>query len=108
MRIDSAPQTTDLGQVVLELSGLPITRPTPLIGHGDDLNGRVGDAVDHGVGKTPKKKFSRAVQIPRPAFGEVADFTHGMIEFRNESRSCHGLRSEYQRKAAPASAVASG
>ena len=70
-RIDSAPQTTDLDQVVLELSGFRVTRPTPLIGHGDDLNGRFGDAVDHGVGKTPKKKFSRAVQIPRPAFGEL-------------------------------------
>jgi len=72
--------------VALELSGF---RPAPLIGHRDDLNGRVGDAVDHGV-KTPKKKFSRAVQIPRPAFGG-ADFTHGMIEFRDESRSCQRI-----------------
>lgn len=85
MRIDPAVQTIDLDQGVLELSGFPVTGAAALMGHGDDLNGRVGDAVDHGVGKTPKKKFSRAVQMPRPALGAVSNLSDGMIELSDES-----------------------
>lgn len=85
MRIDPAVQTFDLAPVVLELPGSPVTRAAALMGHGDDLNGRVGDAVDHGVRKTPKKKFSRAMQVPRPTLGTVANLTDGLVELSDES-----------------------
>ena len=78
-------QTIDLNQGVLELSGFPITGATASVGHSDDLNGRVGDAVDHGVGKTPKKKFSRTVKMPRPELGAAANLSDGVVELGDES-----------------------
>ena len=64
------------------------------VGHGDDLNGHLRDAVDDGVGKSPKEKFSSAVQILRPSLGSVADFTHGAVEFGDESGSCRRIALE--------------
>lgn len=53
--------------------------------HGDDLNGRVGDTVDYGIRKPPKKKFSRTLQMPRPALGSVTDFTDRLVKLGDES-----------------------
>ena len=78
-----------MDSVVLDLPGSPITRAAALMSHGDDLNGYVGDSVDHGVRKTPKQKFSRTLQMPRPSLRAVANLMDGMVEFGDES-ICRG------------------
>ena len=57
MRVDRAVQTIEMDQSVLELSGFPVTGAAPLMGYGDDLNHSVCDAVDYGIGESPKQIF---------------------------------------------------
>lgn len=55
------------------------------MGYGNDLSDCVCNAVDHGVGKTPEKKFSRALQMPRPTFRPAANLSDGVVKFGDES-----------------------
>ena len=85
MRLDLAVRPIDTDLIALELPSFPVTRTASSVSHGEDLNGHVGDPVNYGVGKTPEKKFSRTMQMPRPTLRIAVNFTDGVIERCYES-----------------------
>jgi hypothetical protein len=84
-------QSINVSLFVLEPPCLPVSRATASMGDGDDLNGHICHPVNYGVGKTPEREFSCAVQMQRPALRTFVNFTDGMIECRYESVCSGGI-----------------
>jgi hypothetical protein len=67
----------------------PVSGTAASVGDCDDLEISFCDSVNYAVRKSPKKKFSRTVQVHRPSLGTVLDFIDGMIELGHKS-NCRG------------------
>ncbi len=70
--------------ILLKTPPSPITGASSSVRHGDNLNGRIDHSVDHRLRKTPKMKFSRAVQMSRPTLRAAANLADGVVELGDE------------------------
>ena len=83
--IESTSRSVTADLFDLEPPGFPITRTASSVGHGHDLNRRIGDALNYAVRKTAQQVFPCAVQMPRPALRIVSNRADGLIGRRYES-----------------------
>lgn len=82
-------QTGGANSFELELSRSPISRATPSVCYGNDLDGRCGEAINDGVRKTAEQIFSSTVRVHRPSFRSTLDFSDRVIELGHKS-ICRG------------------
>jgi hypothetical protein len=75
---------------------VPVTRPLPLVGEGEDANGVAFNPIDQLVRKCCQKTAPQCCPNGRPCLRSLRDSDHGCLEGGDEAFSQHRITAQLE------------